>query len=110
MYCRVVRGPEEDPLKTGMYVTERKFDKQLRFFKREFDVLPLSEAVECIRDSETLPRKTISITFDDGYLDNLKVRSTIHRFGRRRNPLIPSGRLTISRRTFRQGRRPHSMV
>ena len=39
-----------------------------------------------------------------------QVRSTLHRFGRRRKPLVPAGRLTISRRTFRQGRSPHSQA
>jgi hypothetical protein len=36
-----------------------------------------------------------------------KVRSTRHRFGRRRQPLAPSGRWTIARRTLRQGRQAH---
>lgn len=36
------------------------------------------------------------------------VRATIHCFGRRWQPLVPSGRWTIARRMVRQGRRAHS--
>jgi hypothetical protein len=39
-----------------------------------------------------------------------KVRSTIQRVGSRRTPLIPSGRLTSSRRTLRQGRRSQTQA
>jgi hypothetical protein len=58
----------------------------------------------------------VSVTYSKSFdkrrsrANHAKVRSTIHRFGRRRKPLVPSGRLPISRRTFRQGRRPHSQT
>jgi len=47
----------------------RKFESFCRFFRRHFRVLPLSEQVARSRAGEDLGG-TLSITFDDGYLNN----------------------------------------
>ncbi len=71
MYHRVVTDPTLDPFGLGMCVERRHFEAQLKWLKHNFQVLPLDEAVQRVRQGETLPAYSAAITFDDGYLDNL---------------------------------------
>lgn len=74
IYHRVLPAP--DPL-TGE-VDAAAFDVQMRALRACFNVLPLAEAVERLRDG-TLPARAAAITFDDGYADNLEVALPILR-------------------------------
>ena len=73
MYHRVIERREDDPFALGMCVTRKHFDDQLRYFKRSFSPIGMSEAVRRLARGEPLPDRALSITFDDGYLDNLTV-------------------------------------
>ena len=66
IFHRVLKHP--DPLFPGAMHAER-FESIIRWLCEWFDVVPLSEAVESLR-SDSRPSRKISITFDDGYLDN----------------------------------------
>jgi peptidoglycan/xylan/chitin deacetylase (PgdA/CDA1 family) len=46
-----------------------QFDRQLRWLKTYFNVLPLQEAVRRLREG-SLTSRVAAITFDDGYADN----------------------------------------
>lgn len=54
----------------GLAVTKECFEEQARYLKENFKCLSLSKAIELLREG-TLPRKSLIITFDDGYKDNL---------------------------------------
>jgi peptidoglycan/xylan/chitin deacetylase (PgdA/CDA1 family) len=53
-----------------------KFEAFCRFFRRHFRVVPLAEQVAGCRAGSDMGG-TLSITFDDGYLDNIEVAAPI---------------------------------
>ena len=63
--------PQQDPLYPDMCFVE-SFDSQLRMLSRFFNVLPLDEALR-LSEQGTLPARTVCITFDDGYRDNVDI-------------------------------------
>ncbi|MET1256758.1 polysaccharide deacetylase family protein [Aliikangiella maris] len=72
MYHRIVTDRKQyDPFSLGMCVEANVFDMQLRYLKKHFTVLPVSEVMRKITQHEPLPPNVVSITFDDGYKDNL---------------------------------------
>jgi peptidoglycan/xylan/chitin deacetylase (PgdA/CDA1 family) len=67
MYHRVA-GPRFDP--QSLDVSADNFTAQLDVLRARATVLPLDE-FNMRRRRGTLPRRAVSITFDDGYVDNL---------------------------------------
>ncbi len=53
-----------------------EFDKKIKFLKRHFNILTLTEAIELLK-AKRLPPKALVITFDDGYQDNFTVATPI---------------------------------
>ena len=68
MYHRVV-DRDVDPW--GLAVSPSNFRAQLAQLRRTHAVLPPQELLRRANE-RTLPRKAVAITFDDGYLDNLR--------------------------------------
>jgi peptidoglycan/xylan/chitin deacetylase (PgdA/CDA1 family) len=54
------------------FVTRSAFEAQLSYLQRNARVLPLGEAVERLREG-SLPPQAVTITFDDGYANNLDI-------------------------------------
>jgi peptidoglycan/xylan/chitin deacetylase (PgdA/CDA1 family) len=69
--------PTPDPLFPGE-PDAAWFETQMQWIKDWFNVLPLAEAIECLR-SQSLPARAAAITFDDGYADNCTVALPILR-------------------------------
>lgn len=71
MYHRVITNPAEDPFRLGMCVTMRRFREQIAFFRDYFEPIGLGEGARRRQEGLPMPRRAVSITFDDGYADNL---------------------------------------
>lgn len=71
-FHRVNDWMAEDPITCGT----SRFEGFCAFFKRHFDVVPLSEQVAGCREARNMGG-TLSITFDDGYRDNAEVAAPI---------------------------------
>jgi len=54
----------------GLMVTRSAFRMQLRYLRRFYTVMSLDELVDRLHRGSALPRRTVAITFDDGYRDN----------------------------------------
>jgi peptidoglycan/xylan/chitin deacetylase (PgdA/CDA1 family) len=68
------------------YVTQKNFEKHLRFFKkRGFSTLTFHDLYlyrTGQKDFKDFPKKPLILTFDDGYLDNIKnVRPLLQQYG-----------------------------
>jgi peptidoglycan/xylan/chitin deacetylase (PgdA/CDA1 family) len=75
IYHRVLAAP--DPLRSRT-VNAREFAAQMDLVASCFNLLPLSEALGRL-ESRSLPARALSVTFDDGYADNLTVAAPIMR-------------------------------
>jgi peptidoglycan/xylan/chitin deacetylase (PgdA/CDA1 family) len=54
----------------GKHVFADTFKKHLDFICRHYKIIPLSDVVSALQEEKPLPRKSIFITFDDGYSGN----------------------------------------
>lgn len=61
----------DDIAEDGLTVGTRRFRAICRMLKRSFNVVPLAEAFRIARSGGQVPRRTVAITFDDCYRDNL---------------------------------------
>jgi peptidoglycan/xylan/chitin deacetylase (PgdA/CDA1 family) len=56
----------------GLTVSTPWFRRLCRMLSSRFRVVPLGQAVSLLKTPDALPRRTVAITFDDCYRDNLK--------------------------------------
>ena len=70
MYHQVADAPEAA---SSVVVSVDSFQRQMEFLKtHRYRVLGLSDLVRELQTGKVIPAKTVSITFDDGNLDNFK--------------------------------------
>lgn len=62
-------------------VTPRTFFTQMEFIKKNgYRVIALEEYCRLLKDKQSVPRKSVVITFDDGYKDNLMALQILKEF------------------------------
>lgn len=74
-YHRVL--PQPDPM-FPEEIDAKGFERQLLMLSRFFKVLPLEDAVSCLKNG-SLPPRAVCITFDDGYANNAEIALPILR-------------------------------
>jgi len=55
------------------HIAKEQFEKHLKYYSREFDIISLNEAFNHYKNNIIPKRKTITISFDDGYKNNLDI-------------------------------------
>jgi peptidoglycan/xylan/chitin deacetylase (PgdA/CDA1 family) len=93
MYHRVSNfkpGHEGASFETG--VTAEKFELHMKYLKDEMTPIPLDDMVVYLKNGKRLPKKAVSITFDDGYADNyLNAYPSLKKYGIPATIFIVSG-------------------
>jgi peptidoglycan/xylan/chitin deacetylase (PgdA/CDA1 family) len=61
----------DDRNNLSITVSRGNFEKQIKFIKKKFSVVSISEVVNYVKDESIIfNHDTVAITFDDGYMDN----------------------------------------
>lgn len=68
MYHGVVK--KKNSSLSGNHCSLDEFESEIIYLKKNFDIIPLTQLFEQSRSGVVPKRKTISITFDDGYQNN----------------------------------------
>ncbi len=55
------------------HIARGQFDQHMRYISKNFNIISLAEAFELQRQGLRPDRKTLTVSFDDGYLNNLLV-------------------------------------
>lgn len=81
-YHRILDDDEQEPFDFGLGVSRRRFEEQLAFFRERFHLCTVRDALKIQVSGDWPERPLLSITFDDGYLDNIELAlPLLHRHG-----------------------------
>jgi len=75
-------GAHDKKDRLNIKVSLENFYEQIKFLnKKGYNVLPLKDLVSRVRAKKSIPPKSIAITFDDGYSENLvKILATLKQY------------------------------
>lgn len=62
-------------------ISPEAFEEHVRYLASHYAVVSLEEVAKYLKAGKSLPRNAVSVTFDDGYADNLEAARTLHRHG-----------------------------
>lgn len=72
-YHGVTPYPKNEPNNSdGKHVELKKFEKQMRYISRKYNLVSLQVVVELLKGERRIPRNAVAVTFDDGYYNNLQ--------------------------------------
>lgn len=77
MYHSIPSPQEQSWMDPCNCLSAELFERQIRFLARHRHVMSIDQLVQKLRNKETLQRGSVAITFDDGYLNNLRVAAPI---------------------------------
>jgi peptidoglycan/xylan/chitin deacetylase (PgdA/CDA1 family) len=77
IFHRVTDAIPQDPLT----ISTARFERVCCMLRNGFRVVGLSEVFDLIRSGAPLPPRTVAITFDDSYRDNLYAARVLQRYG-----------------------------
>src|SRR4051794_8502768 len=63
----------------GLTVGTARFERVCRLLRDRFHVVSLGEVFDAYRSGRPLPPRTVAVTFDDSYHDNLAAARVLHR-------------------------------
>jgi len=86
LFHRVTDAIPED----GLTVGTARFSGICRMLRRGFRVVPLAEVVRLTRSGQTIPARTVAITFDDCYRDNVDAARILTEYGLPATFFIPT--------------------
>ena len=72
MYHRVTKSEKSDFLPSALNCPASRFREHLAVLKRHCSILPLEEAWNLIRDGRKLPPRTVVLTFDNCWYENME--------------------------------------
>jgi len=71
-YHRVSDSQDANFLPPDLTCSESRFREHMSMFERHFSVLSLDEAFSTVRAGEALPPRTVALTFDDCWYENME--------------------------------------
>jgi peptidoglycan/xylan/chitin deacetylase (PgdA/CDA1 family) len=93
LFHRVTDTIPED----GLTVSTARFQRICRMLRRNFRVVPLAEVFRIRRSGERMPPRTVAITFDDSYRDNLFAAGLLAEHGLPATFFVPTGYVCTER-------------
>jgi peptidoglycan/xylan/chitin deacetylase (PgdA/CDA1 family) len=82
----------------GLTVRTSRFRSICQMLRQRFQVVRLEEVFTLLREGRPLPRRTVAITFDDCYADNLQAAQVLCDYGLPATFFIPTGYIGTSLR------------
>ncbi|MEL7140953.1 MAG: polysaccharide deacetylase family protein [Cyanobacteria bacterium J06643_4] len=77
MYHSVPRAAEARWMDPRNCLSAERFEQQMQFLSRDRKVISIERLTQQLTHGERIERGTVAITFDDGYLNNLRVAAPI---------------------------------
>jgi peptidoglycan/xylan/chitin deacetylase (PgdA/CDA1 family) len=93
LFHRVTDAIPED----GLTVSTRRFRSICEMLASRFRVVPLGEIFRIHRAAEPMPRRTVAITFDDCYRDNLAAARVLKGYGLPATFFLPTAFVGVDR-------------
>jgi peptidoglycan/xylan/chitin deacetylase (PgdA/CDA1 family) len=92
LYGHRIASDEEGYLKG---LSPSWLEDQLRYLTRNYEVISLQTLVECFEQGKSVPDRSVVLTFDDGFRDNIEVGlPLLHRAGVRATFFVVTGSLS----------------